>query len=128
GVLNVYRGGERRTNIPTFQRVRYRGLYPGVDAVFHGDRSQLEYDFVVAANADPSRIALNLRGADSIKTTANGDLLIHVGNAVLRQEAPLAYQDSGGRRVPVNATFRVHGRRVSFDLGDYDRAKALVID
>ena len=46
---------------PTFGRVRYEGLYDGIDMVFHGNRAGAEYDFVVAPGAEPSQIGYRLR-------------------------------------------------------------------
>src|SRR4051794_24070370 len=130
GVINVLRGPEKnwRTKIPTFGRVRYAGIYPGIDAVFHGDARRLEYDFVVSSGADPRSIGLDLTGAKSLELSRQGDLLIHTGQGVLRQQRPVAYQQVGGRREPVRAGFRVTGHRITFRLGDYDRSKPLVVD
>ena len=33
--------------------VRYASVYPGIDAVFHGNQTDLEYDFVLSPGADP---------------------------------------------------------------------------
>ncbi len=45
---------EWRSNVPTFAQVRYENLYPGVDLLYYGNGTALEYDFVVAPGADPS--------------------------------------------------------------------------
>ena len=50
------------TDIPSYGAVRYKGVYPGVDAVFYGNQQRLEYDFVVAPGADPKAIALEHSG------------------------------------------------------------------
>lgn len=113
-----------RTGIPTFGRVRYRSVYPGIDVVYHGRGSRLEYDFVVAPRSAPSRIALDVDGAKPLRLDARGDL---VGGAV-RQLKPVAYQRIDGRRRAVAARFEVNGRRVSFRLGRYDHSRPLVID
>jgi hypothetical protein len=49
-----------RTNAPTYARVKYANVYPGVDLVYYGNQGRLEYDFVVQPGADPSRIALDI--------------------------------------------------------------------
>jgi hypothetical protein len=50
-----------RTNVPTYAKVRYQGVYPGVDLVYYGNQGgQLEYDFVVAPGADPNIITLDV--------------------------------------------------------------------
>ena len=42
-----------RAGIPTYAKVKYEGVYPGVDLVYYGRERQLEYDFVLAPQADP---------------------------------------------------------------------------
>ncbi len=40
-------------NIPTYARLKYDGVYPGVDLTYYGNQQKLEYDLVVAQGADP---------------------------------------------------------------------------
>ena len=42
-----------RTHIPTYAKVAYRDVYPGIDLVYYGHSRQLEYDFVVAQGLIP---------------------------------------------------------------------------
>ena len=59
GKVNYFRGNDPkqwRTNVPTYQKVRWPKVYPGVDLVYYGNQGQLEYDFVVAPGADPQAI------------------------------------------------------------------------
>ena len=131
GKVNSFIGNEPsrwRTGISTYERVRYSGVYPGVAVDWYGRQGRLEYDFRIAAGADPEAIALRVAGADSLRLTGNGDLLIGAGNRTIRQRAPVAYQASAGIRHFVNAGYRIDGDRVSFKLGAYDRAEPLVID
>jgi len=63
GRVNYFIGkdpAEWRTNIPTYSRVLYRSVYPGVDLVYYGKSGQLEYDFVVAPGSDPGAITLDV--------------------------------------------------------------------
>ena len=131
GTVNVFEGPRStwRTNVPTFARVRYDSLYPGISAVYHGTGGQLEYDFQIAAGADPARIRMKLSGQREPLTVAhNGDLLIRVKGGLLREARPLAYQSIGKRRSPVHAAYAVHGNDVSLRLGRYDHSRALLID
>lgn len=117
-----------RSGIPTYGRVRYQEIYPGIDLDFYGNQSELEYDFRLAPNADPSRIAVEMRGADSLHLARNGDLVIEVGEATVRQRAPVAYQEIAGERRRVPSAYELDGSRVAFRLGEYDRTRPLVID
>src|ERR1035438_585006 len=51
GVVSYFIGNDPkrwRSGIPTYGKVEYPQVYPGVDLVFYGNQRQLEYDFVVA--------------------------------------------------------------------------------
>jgi hypothetical protein len=52
-----------RTNIPTYSAVKYEHVYAGIDLLYHGNQRQLEYDFIVAARAQPERIEVCFQGA-----------------------------------------------------------------
>ncbi len=90
------------TNVPLFSKVRYEGIYPGVDLIYYGNQRQLEYDFVVAPGADPQQIVLSLTppspasngGAEREPTIApNGDLVISTIAGEVRFHKPVVYQD-----------------------------------
>lgn len=129
GVVNDLRGdpGSWRTEVPTFGRVRYAGVYPGIDLDYHGTTGTLEYDFRVARGADPSVIGVDFHGA-AVRLDTTGDLVVGTGPDRVRQAAPVAFQPSVDGRDPVDARFTLHGDRVGFDLGAYDATRPLVID
>src|ERR1019366_8075789 len=80
----------------TYGSVVYRQVYPGIDLRFHGNRSQLEYDFVVAAGADAGLIRLSFSGAKKMTVNADGDLDIRLdggcsGAATAASKRPLSW-------------------------------------
>src|SRR5918996_2550039 len=118
-----------RQNVATYRKVRCRGVYPGVDLVFRGDEHQLEYDFVVAPSADPHRIALSFEGVDALDIDADGQLVLRLAGWRVVHRRPVLYQEFGNFRREVAGAFqRVGSNRVTFQLGRYDRNRALVID
>ncbi len=131
GVVNSFVGNDPakwQTAIPTYGRVRYPGVYPGIDVEWYGNQGKLEHDFIVEANADPGAIGVRFGGADSVRVAGNGDLLIDVGRRQIRQRAPVAYQQLPGGRHEIPASYEIDGPEVSFRLGAYDRSRTLVID
>ena len=132
GVVNDLRGSDPtawRTGVATHRRVRFGSVYPGVDVDWHGNGRELEYDFRLAAGADPAPIAVRFEGADSISLTPAGDLLVAVGDAQIRQPKPVAWQPAAsGSRTPVDVAFTVDGPTIGVRLGAYDRTRPLVID
>ena len=118
---------------PLFSRVRYRGVYPGVDLVFYGRQRQLEYDFVLAPGADPDAIRLGVVGAERLEIDPAGDLVLALGDGEVRFRRPVSYQEVDGVRREVESRFRLlpargQGREVGFEVGAYDRSRTLVID
>lgn len=118
----------RREVLSPHSELRYRELYVGIDAVFHARGGRLEYDFEVAAGADPGRIGLALPGNAVAAVEGDGSLVVRAGGKVYRQLAPVAWQEGAGGRVPVAVGFVVAKSVVRFRLGGYDRSLPLVID
>ena len=117
------------TDIPTYARVKYASVYPGIDLVYYGNQRQLEYDFVVAAGADPKPVSLHFAGARKLKLNAEGDLEVIARNGEIAFHKPEIYQLLEGKRLPVEGSFQImSGKRVRFTLGKYDRGHELVID
>jgi hypothetical protein len=118
-----------QTNLPTYGRIRYTGVYPGVDLVYYGNQDHLEYDFVVSPEARTRKIRLHFDGAERLRLDNHGDLEIQSANGEILFEKPLLYQVLKGRREPVRGSFRLQpDNTVGFNLGVYDHHLPLVID
>lgn len=132
GKSNYFLGKDPKnwhTGVPQFARVSYKNVYPGVDLAYYGQQSKLEFDFVVAPDADAAPIGLAFKGAEAIATDGSGNLVVSsaAGNVVLH--TPFAYQQSNGNRQLVDARFELRGKnKVGISLGSYDRKRELVID
>jgi len=132
GTANYFLGNDPakwHANIPTFTRVRYREVYPGVDLVYYGNQRQLEYDFILAPGARGEAIRLRFEGAKTLKLDAHGNLEVAANNGSIAFHKPEIYQLVRGERTPVEGGFTLlAGKTVGFSLGAYDRSKPLVID
>lgn len=118
-----------RHDIPHYRAVKAEGIYPGIDVVYYGSEGQLEFDFVVGPGANPAMIRVGYAGAGLQIDRSTGDLVLTTtGGGELRQQRPVAYQESNGTRKPVEAEYVVSGSSVEFKLGSYDRTKPLTID
>lgn len=122
---NYFVGGESarwRPGIPTFQRVRYHDLYPGIDLIWYGSEGRLEHDFVVRPGADPHTIRFHVEGGEEPRLDGAGNVVI----GSLQLNRPRAWQDDGRR---AEVSYQHAGPR-EFTLGvaHYDRSLELVID
>ncbi len=136
GIANYLMGstrGQWPTNLPTYAKAVSRNVYPGVDLVYYGTQGQLEYDFVLAPQADPSKIRLQIAGATPV-LDASGDLVLALGakngENDIRFHKPELYQQVQGVRQPVNGRFTIaaNHHEVGFQVGSYDHSRELVID
>src|SRR5439155_18826573 len=160
GKVNYFLGNDPqrwRTNIPTYAKVKYEGVYPGVDLVYYGQQGHLEYDFVVAPGVDPQVIRLafaDLGGAElhpAPTITANGDLILQTAGGELHLHKPLVYQEVDGVRQEIAGGYVLLAEpqdsglqprdsglqtrdsglqppQVGFAVAAYDLRKPLVID
>ena len=133
GKVNYFRGQDAaswQTRVPTYRRVKYSAVYPGIDLVYYGQSQQLEYDFIVAPGADPGTIKLAFAGAEQTTVDARGDLVLKTAGGPLRFQKPIIFQiNDGGRRHPVEGGY-VHRspHQIGFRVGAYDRTRPLIID
>jgi hypothetical protein len=88
GVVNYFRGAAQRlANIPTYERILRRSVYPGVAAVYHGEEGRLEYDFVVAPGADASRIVIDFEGAQDVRLNDRAEIELTTAAGTLTQRS-----------------------------------------
>jgi hypothetical protein len=121
-----------RTDVPTFEKVNFHQVYNGVDLVYYGNQRELEYDFIVAANADPAQIRWGVSSKTKVRIDSDGQLLMQSNGSEVKMKRPVAYQTIDGERRGVAADYVLLPRgkttQVGFSLGEYDRASDLIID
>ena len=129
GRVNYIRGDRSQRDIPTFARVRYADLYPGIDVVYYGNDSRLEYDFIVRPGSKPESIKLSFEGIDPLSIDLEGNLILRAGASEIKQHKPLVYQESRGSRKEIEGRFRILSENtVGFDISPYDHDARLIID
>jgi len=141
GRVNYLVGAEKNwhRDIPTFGRVRFQNVYPGVDVVYYGTPNKLEYDLIAAPGADTSKIKFAIEGPAKTTQTTAGDLVIETASGIVQIDKPQNYQQNAdGSSTPVEGSFTlakdttlaagVPTRQVGFQLAAYDHNRTLYID
>ncbi len=132
GRSNYFVGSDPKkwhSNVPTFAKVKYEGIYKGIDLIYYGNQRQLEYDFVVSPGADPHRIQFDVRGASRIHLDEDGDLMLKMGVGEIRWQRPVVYQEKNGAKQKIAAHYVIKdANQVAFELAKYDTSKPLYID
>ncbi len=121
--------GQWHVNLPTFAKVRYRNVYPGVDLLYYGNQGELESDFIIAPGADLEAVKLSVAGAEAITVAPSGDLVLRMKAGELRLRKPLVYQTVGSSRKEIAGGYVLAGNnQVSFRVARYDHSQPLIID
>jgi len=132
-----------RNDLPTYANITYHALYPGVDLVYTGNSDHLKGTYTVAAGGDPADIRWQYVGARNLLIDSAGNLQIGLnmvsqvrdvmpasGDALqLTEQAPIAWQEIGGKRIGVTAQYVLHDdNTIGFNMGTYDHSLPLFID
>ncbi|MBE3123707.1 MAG: IPT/TIG domain-containing protein [Planctomycetes bacterium] len=126
------RNGPRRNHAATSavagDSYLYRHPWDGIDVLYEAPPDGIvESTYYLAPGANAGR--LRLRYNVPVHIDAGGALHWRFETGELTESAPRAWQERDGKRVAVDAAFRVVGEReVGFTLGSYDPAVPLVID
>jgi Beta-propeller repeat len=132
GKCNYFIGNNPKlwsTDVPTYLRVKYKDVYPGVNMIYRGHQRQLEFDFIVAPGVDPKVIRLAFKEAQNFYISPIGELVLQTSVGEIRLHKPLVYQQKGEIKQEIVGRYVIREKdQVGFELGPYDRNKAVVID
>jgi len=132
GKSNYFIGNDPKKwqiGVPTFAKVRYQNVYPGVDLIYYGNQGQLEHDFVVAPGGDPKSITMSFQGVVRLRIDTQGCLVLDLHDGQVRLLRPNIYQEADGVRKEIAGEYAIKGaHEAGFQLGPYDSRKPLVVD
>lgn len=131
------------THVPLFEELVIENLYDGIDLKLYFDDSKpdghakhLRYDFIVKPGTDPNQIKLRFEGQDEVKINNFGEINIATIFGDVRHGDVFAYQNNETGRIEnnpvenhkVSCNITQDGNTISFNTGDYDKTKQLIID
>jgi len=101
GKTNYFLGNDPtqwRPNVPSYSEVKYSGVYPGIDLVFHGNGRHIEFDFVISPGSDPRAIRLGFHGANGLMINPRGDLVLSTASGPVIHRKPRLWQQRGAKK------------------------------
>ncbi len=145
GRVNYLKGNDPAnwfTHLPTYGRLSYHQLYPGIDWQVSGNIGVMKGTYYLLPQADATQIRWQYAGANSLTLDpTTGDLLITVAGktavsppTIFVEKAPIAWQEIAGKRVTVPVQYQLdetNGRSptISFHFpASYNHSYPLVID
>jgi hypothetical protein len=146
-VISYFKGKpeEWKAGLPTYSRIVYKNLWPGIDVAYYGTVDKMKYEFVVHPGSDPSLIRLAYRGVSAVEVNGEGRLEVRTPAGDFADDRPAGYQEINGDRVDVALRYLLEERSAKdagpggeeavaksyvygFNVGAYDRTKPLVLD
>ena len=116
-----------KSKAPTLSKVVYEGLWEGISLMYEPREGGIvESTYHIGPGADVSKI--RLRYNVPVEVQRDGSLKFKFESGYLTESSPVAWQEIGGKRVPVEVAFRVSGGEVGFSVGKYDPSYPLIID
>lgn len=131
GKINYFIGPREnwRTGIPTYRKVSYLGLYPGIDLSIRIREGGLAFRFIADPGSDPGRIALDYSGVEALEINSAGDLIVLTEFGGFRTPAPRLHQKIDGEPAKIDGAFvTLDDLSVALKLAPYDRDFPLIID
>lgn len=134
-VISYFKGEPEnwRTNIPTYGRLVYPDLWPGIDLAYSGTMNRVKYDFILKPGADPSVIRMLYTGVTKVALNEDGSLEITTPAGGFKDDVPSAHQIIKGvkKSVDVGYALKKEGKgsySYGFDVGEYNADESLVLD
>lgn len=128
---NYYIGSDSTrwaSHVRSFEWVKRKGLYSGVDMQVYRKNNAVKYDLIVAPGADVSQIELDYDGAEELQLI-DGQLHVHTSLQNYVEQPPFAYQVINGRFTKVECHYVLDGKTLRFEFPDgFNENHELVID
>lgn len=120
------------TNVPSFKRIVYEGIYPGIDMHLYSNSQGLKIYFVFNPGSNPEDLRLKFMGQDEMHIDLTGVLKVIKEDKFIRLPEALAYQEVDGETQLIswglNYTHLEGDDRVGFQFEDYDHDHPLILD
>ncbi len=122
--------GAWHRDVPSYKRVRYENVYPGIDLIYYYRDQQLEFDFLLQPGADARMIRLNIDGAEARRVDREGRLLIKEGERELLLGRPRVFQTGpGAPKSEIKARYSLlNSHTVGFEVEGHNPEMAMLID
>ena len=120
---------KHKTNLPTYRYVSLGEVWSGVEVKLKATQKTVEKLFYVQPGADPSKIVVEVNGAEGLKLSKDGEIIIQTGLGELKLSKPVAWQEKDGKKLPVEVSYKLIGKnRYSFVVAKADPSLPIVID
>ncbi len=111
-----------------YHKLLYQNLYNNIDVLyeFH-PQDGIKYTLILHPGADVSQVKMKYSGSNKLEIEEDGDLHIDTRFGDIIDHAPITFYE-GQKDTKLKSAFALGGKTVSFQLGNRDISKTIVID
>ncbi|MGC8745434.1 MAG: SBBP repeat-containing protein [Candidatus Saccharicenans sp.] len=138
--ISYFRGSPDHwlVGIPTYSKISYPRLWPGINLNLAGDQNSLKSEFFIEPGADLSCLRLKYEGISGIYLNAEGQLEIQTPAGNFVDDRPFAYQIKNGQKIYIPVSYKILEQKrepsgwlsvtYTFKFGAYDPERPLYLD
>lgn len=117
------------SNVPHYAMLRYPLVWSGITLEVQSSDG-LKMNWILDNPACASSIRLRWSGADALEIDETGNLLIHHALGTITDQAPIAWQNVDGKKIPVTCNYHLEDAfTLGFTLsGEYHSELPITID
>lgn len=133
-VASVFRlfgnGDVNCKKIKAFKRIVYPNIYDNIDFVIYINTTNntIEYDFILAPNADESVIKMRYTGIEGLKINDDQSITIKTAWGEFKESKPIAYIENNTAQIKVNYKLQANGSLGFVVDSNRNKEHSLIID
>jgi hypothetical protein len=110
-------------------RVEYQDLWKGITLSYEGVGGGIaESTYRIKPGADAGNIRLKYSAETELQKDGSLRIKLPTDRGWMTESRPVAWQEIGGKRMPVEVAFSLEDGQIGFRVAEYDRNRDLVID
>lgn len=119
---------EWKYGIKEYKEIYIRNIYQGIDTKLYFENGSPRYDFILAPNANPNQISIRLNGQENLSINDFNEVTIATSLGEVKHSKLFSYQNSENIKDVIKCNFKLSNGDITFNLGNYDKSKTLIID
>jgi len=120
---------KHRSGLASYRYLSLGEVWPGVEIKLQASQKTVEKLFYLRPGANLGKVRVELEGAQNLRLSQEGELVLETGLGELKLSKPVAWQERDGQKLPVQASYRLFGKsRYGFAVQGADPSLPLVID
>jgi hypothetical protein len=108
----------------SFETIIVKDVYPNIDWKIYPTAEGIKYDWILHPGAKVSDIQMKWDGVKKLKPTAQGGIQVETRSGSIEEAAPISF--CNGAELP--SSFVVHGKKVGFEVSNWNGESDLTID